>query len=85
VSDIKGATQGPQEDEEMRLHRELAHGPIVYVARCPEHGLHGCRDSCFDCGGPVEQVPMVELREPTKEELLRPRPERDYEPVRGPQ
>ena len=32
----------------------------VYIARCPEHGLHGQRDSCFVCGGPVEQVPFVE-------------------------
>lgn len=28
-------------------------------ARCPKHGLHGCRDTCFVCGGPVEQVFMV--------------------------
>lgn len=34
---------------------------VVYVARCPEHGLHGCRQECFECGGPVEQVPMVPL------------------------
>jgi hypothetical protein len=34
---------------------------IVYIARCPEHGLHGCRETCHDCGGPVEQVPMVEV------------------------
>lgn len=31
------------------------------VARCPEHGLHGSRKSCFVCGGPVEQVLMVEV------------------------
>ncbi len=31
----------------------------VYIARCPEHGLHGERKDCFVCGGPVEQVPMV--------------------------
>jgi hypothetical protein len=37
-------------------------GPVVYVARCPIHGLHGERSTCFDCGGPVEQVPMVERR-----------------------
>lgn len=34
---------------------------IVHIARCPEHGLHGCRQECFVCGGPVEQVPMVEV------------------------
>lgn len=26
---------------------------------CPEHGLHGERDTCFVCDGPVEQVAMV--------------------------
>jgi hypothetical protein len=33
----------------------------VLIARCPEHGLHGERDSCFVCDGPVEQVPMVPI------------------------
>ena len=33
---------------------------VVQIARCPEHGLHGERTECFACGGPVEQVPMVE-------------------------
>jgi len=31
----------------------------VYIARCPNHGLHGQRDKCYVCGGPVEQVAMV--------------------------
>lgn len=31
----------------------------VEIARCPEHGLHGERTSCFVCGGEVEQVRMV--------------------------
>ncbi len=31
-----------------------------YIAYCPEHGLHGAREDCFTCMGPVEQVPMVE-------------------------
>lgn len=31
----------------------------VNIARCPEHGLHGARDECFECGKPVEQIPMV--------------------------
>lgn len=31
------------------------------IARCPEHGLHGERTECFECGGPVEQVAMVPL------------------------
>lgn len=26
------------------------------VACCPVHGLHGCRDTCFECGVPVRQV-----------------------------
>lgn len=32
---------------------------IVNIASCPVHGLHGQREECFVCGGPVEQVPMV--------------------------
>lgn len=35
---------------------------MAVIARCPEHGLHGERASCFVCGGPVEQVQMVEVR-----------------------
>jgi hypothetical protein len=31
----------------------------VYIARCPEHGLHGERSECFVCGGPVERVLMA--------------------------
>jgi hypothetical protein len=34
---------------------------VVYIARCPEHGLHGERTECFVCGGEVEQVAMVEI------------------------
>lgn len=30
-------------------------------ACCPEHGLHGARSECFDCGAEVFQVPMVSL------------------------
>lgn len=41
---------------------------IVNIARCPVHGLHGERTTCFafehererDCDGTVDQVPMVE-------------------------
>lgn len=29
------------------------------IAYCSEHGLHGERDDCFECGRWVEQVPMV--------------------------
>jgi hypothetical protein len=31
----------------------------VTIARCPQHGLHGARQTCFACGGPVEQVAFV--------------------------
>lgn len=34
-------------------------GIIVQIARCPDHGLHGSRETCFECGGPVEQIAMV--------------------------
>lgn len=41
---------------------EKDRGEIIYIARCPEHGLHGQRDECFVCGGPVDQVPMIESK-----------------------
>lgn len=41
---------------------------VVNIARCPDHGLHGERDTCFICDGPVEQVPMVEVSAPTMDE-----------------
>lgn len=33
--------------------------PSVMIARCAQHGLHGERVTCFECGHGVEQVPMV--------------------------
>jgi hypothetical protein len=33
------------------------------IAWCPEHGLHGARDTCFECGKPVEQIRMIPLEE----------------------
>lgn len=33
----------------------------VYIARCPEHGLHGDRRKCFVCRGAVDRVAMVEV------------------------
>lgn len=38
----------------------------AYIARCSKHGpypagLHGARQTCFDCGGEVKQIPMVPL------------------------
>lgn len=38
-------------------------GDVARIARCPEHGLHGARTECYECGGPVERVLMVELAE----------------------
>jgi hypothetical protein len=38
----------------------------VFIARCPEHGLHGDRQDCFECGGSVEQVEMVEAAKLTR-------------------
>lgn len=32
---------------------------IIRVARCETHGLHGCRETCFVCEEPVEQVEYV--------------------------
>lgn len=50
---------------------------IVNIARCPVHGLHGCRDICFayehegepGCDGHVEQVPMVAADYFSRDEL----------------
>lgn len=47
------------------------HPEVVYIARCPNHGpwpagLHGARSRCFDCGGPVEQIPMIQFDQPSK-------------------
>lgn len=36
---------------------------VVHIARCPDHGLHGARRTCFICEGEVEQVAMVPLAE----------------------
>lgn len=35
----------------------------IEFARCPEHGLHGQRARCFECGAECEQVRMVPLAE----------------------
>jgi hypothetical protein len=43
---------------------------IFNIARCAEHGLHGCRTRCFECGEEAEQVPMVDVRE-VRAELAR--------------
>lgn len=32
----------------------------VKIAYCSEHGLHGQRDTCFECGAPAQQIPMVQ-------------------------
>lgn len=44
----------------------------IAIARCPTHGLHGARETCFQCGGPVEQagvIPVERVR-PLYEALL---------------
>jgi hypothetical protein len=40
-------------------------GETFTIACCPEHGFHGARDDCFECGSPVEQVPVRVVAEPT--------------------
>lgn len=34
----------------------------VKIAYCSQHGLHGERDTCFECGAPTVVVPMRRLR-----------------------
>lgn len=46
----------------MKITRSLARAWVT-IARCPKHGLHGRRDFCFDCNGPVEQVAMLPVAE----------------------
>lgn len=36
--------------------------PIARMADCPEHGLHGEREACFDCGREVDHPIYVALR-----------------------
>lgn len=36
---------------------------VVHIARCPDHGLHGARRTCFICEREVEQVAMVTLEQ----------------------
>lgn len=43
---------------------------VVLIARCHEHGLHGERQACFVCGGPVEQVAMVPAGSELQKALL---------------
>lgn len=31
---------------------------VAEIACCPIHGLHGERDECYVCGGPVEKILM---------------------------
>jgi hypothetical protein len=41
---------------------------IVEVAYCPEHGLHGTRSTCFECGKPVKQIPIQAVRDTEQEQ-----------------
>lgn len=43
---------------------------VVYIAKCPTHGLHGERQECFVCGGPVEQVAMMPVEGALTDEML---------------
>lgn len=43
-------------------HTSSGGGGPVPVAYCPDHGLHGSRLACFECGEPVKQVVMVPVR-----------------------
>lgn len=49
--------------------RSFAGVSVVHIARCPAHGLHGERAECFECGEPVERVPMVAVDYFTAAEL----------------
>lgn len=49
----------------------------VTIARCPEHGLHGDREECFVCGGPVEQVRIVPIDDEAIDRASRALFERD--------
>jgi hypothetical protein len=49
---------------------EQTQARVTYIARCPEHGLHGERDECFVCGGEVEQVPFVPLDPPSGQAVV---------------
>lgn len=48
------------------------------IAWCSEHGLHGARSECFECGKPVEQIPMItiaEVRQDNAGRYLHPSPD----------
>lgn len=44
---------------EIKVSDQSASPAVIYIAKCSEHGLHGERDECFDCGKPVDQVGFV--------------------------
>lgn len=52
----------PEEGETDKEEREEWTGPAD-IAWCPEHGLHGARDTCFECGKPVKQIRMIPVGE----------------------
>jgi hypothetical protein len=43
---------------EEREARAAINGETFNIAYCPEHGVHGERDKCWECWRPVEQIPM---------------------------
>lgn len=54
---------------------------IVRIARCPVHGLHGEREECFACRGPVEQERMVSVEDVVT--IVSRMRVRDFDDVRG--
>ncbi|CAB4906327.1 unannotated protein [freshwater metagenome] len=48
----------------MSPNRDHRPDGVVFIAECPEHGLHGERRTCFTCGGPVRQVAMRRCEPP---------------------
>lgn len=50
--------RGPEQPVGGPLRRPMP-GTVWSVAWCPDHGLHGARDKCFECDRPVTQVEMI--------------------------
>lgn len=65
--------------ERALMRRQDTDPDVVYIARCPTHGLHGERTECFVCGGPVERVAMVPVsRQPEREPMAIPLEDGSY-------
>lgn len=55
----------------MTAEKEPPDFGVVTIAWCPEHGLHGGRETCFDCGGEVVRVPMWQTTRGDLEDRVR--------------